>query len=92
MVNYLYRCPDRHESTAAAAMGSAPDRIDCACGRPAARAYTAPLISRLSVGQTRAADTAAATADHPNVVGAVPPARAAAPAPADPRHALLPRP
>lgn len=89
MVTYLYRCGERHEVTANAPMGRAPDAVDCACGARATRAYTAPMVRSMTGTQQRLHDTAAESAERPRIAH-----RGSKPTPAphsDPRHALLPR-
>lgn len=91
MVDYLYRCPDGHETTRAAAMGDATPHTSCSCGQEARRAYTAPMLRGGNRVVHTAMDHAAASADNPEVVRSQPHESAPA-APTDPRHALLPRP
>jgi len=89
MVTYLYRCPERHESTTNTPMGQAPATVDCACGARATRAYTAPMVRSMSGAQQRVHDAAAESTERPRVAH-----RAPDPTPtphSDPRHALLPR-
>ncbi|MDA8371592.1 MAG: transcriptional regulator [Nocardiopsaceae bacterium] len=92
MVSYLYRCPERHETTADAPMGKAAPHVECACGEQARRAFTAPMLSSLPRAGQRAVEGAMATAEAPAVVTEVPPAYSAPGPASDPRHSLLPRP
>lgn len=89
MAAYLYRCPDRHETTEHAPMGEAPASVECACGTRAARAFTAPMVRSLPRTTHRMREAAAESSEQPRVARRAP--EAAAPAPADPRHSLLPR-
>lgn len=90
MVTYLYRCPDRHETELRARMGSAPPATDCGrCRRRTHRVFTAPMLRAQPQARTRALDAAARSAERPEIATAS--GRPAAPPPADPRHALLPR-
>lgn len=92
MVNYLYRCDERHETTEPAPIGYAPASVDCACGRIARRAMTSPMLSTMGKIHRQAVDTAAGSAENPAVVSQPPPARRPQPRSTDPRHARLPRP
>lgn len=92
MVNYLYRCDQRHETTRSALIGTASARIDCACGRVARRVLTAPMLSSTNTAYRRADETAAASAENPAVLSQPPPTQRAQPRSTDPRHAGLPRP
>lgn len=89
MAAYLYRCPDRHETTEHAPMGEAPADVECTCGARAVRAFTAPMVRSLPRTTHRIREAAEESSEQPRV------ARRAtgtpAPAPADPRHSLLPR-
>lgn len=90
MVTYLYRCPERHETDLAAPMGGAPAYTDCACGHPARRTFTAPMVRAVPRTRERLRDAAEQSAERPA------PTTMSAPDPApppfaDPRHALLPR-
>lgn len=93
MATYLYRCPEHHESTARFPVGEAEPEVSCACGAPARRVFTAPMLATLDTRTTRALDTAGRSADAPEVVRDVPSAgRRSTPVSTDPRHARLPRP
>lgn len=92
MVNYLYRCVERHETAESAPIGEAPDRVDCRCGRVAGRVPTAPMLATTNNAYSEVVETAAASAENPAVVSRPPSRRRAQPRGADPRHLRLPRP
>lgn len=91
MVDYLYRCPEGHETTHPAAMGDAAPRTPCHCGEDARRAFTAPMLGGARRATHTAIERAQASAEYPGVVRSTPTVSAPV-APTDPRHAMLPRP
>jgi putative FmdB family regulatory protein len=92
-VTYEYRCPDCGPFEIARPMGQAAATEFCTrCGKSARRVFTPPMVRR-PVPATRLRDAAEASAYEPRVMTSVPPAAPLRPMrPADPRHALLPRP
>ncbi|GAA2611901.1 FmdB family zinc ribbon protein [Actinomadura fulvescens] len=93
MVTYLYRCARCGPFDLALPMGEArPERPCARCDGAARRVFTAPSLSRSGDPLTRAMDAQEASAHEPRLVTAPPPARRRPTPPADPRHALLPRP
>lgn len=92
MTIYEFRCDQGHRADQRFPMGSAPRSVVCpTCGADAPRRFTAPRLRSLEPAATRHMDRAQRSAEAPEVVRAVPPARGRpAPAP-DPRHATLPR-
>ncbi|TDC47385.1 zinc ribbon domain-containing protein [Actinomadura sp. KC345] len=94
MAIYQYRCAECGPFDVARPIGTAGAAEPCAgCGGEASRVFTAPHLARTSRPLARALHAQEAGAEEPAVVRRVPGARRgpAAP-PADPRHALLPRP
>ncbi|TDC60848.1 zinc ribbon domain-containing protein [Actinomadura sp. GC306] len=92
MAIYQYRCENCGAFDVSRPIGTAADAEDCAgCGGAAARVFTAPHLTRTSGPLARALQAQEASADEPRVVKRSPSSKPAAP-PADPRHALLPRP
>ncbi|GHD24504.1 hypothetical protein [Nocardiopsis kunsanensis] len=89
MAAYLYRCPERHETTEHAPMGEAPASVECRCGARAARAFTAPMVRSLPRTAHRMRDAAVESSEQPRIARRA--AGTPAPAPAGPRHSLLPR-
>jgi putative FmdB family regulatory protein len=90
---YQYRCAQCGPFEVTRPIGTAVPAEPCAdCGDPAARVYTPPMLARTPRPLARALNAAEASAHEPRVVDRVPPARRAPAPPADPRHALLPRP
>lgn len=93
---YEYHCDSDGPFERLLALGAAPPVLACpACGRPARRVFTAPLLrtGRRSAW-TAALDHADKSRHEPEVVGSLPaPARAARPqAPLNPALYTLPRP
>jgi putative FmdB family regulatory protein len=93
VAEYEYRCARCGSFTVHRPMGSAAPSAACpACGGDGRRAFSARPLRRTPPAFARALERQEASADHPEVVTALPPRRARRPAPADPRHATLPRP
>ncbi|MFG2021002.1 FmdB family zinc ribbon protein [Actinomadura geliboluensis] len=93
MVIYQYRCARCGPFDLALPMGGARPENPCAdCGGTARRVYTAPALTRPGAPLTRALDAQEASRHEPKIVSAPPPGRPRPTPPADPRHALLPRP
>ena len=93
MVTYQYRCADCGDVDVRRAMGEATARLPCPrCGATARRLYTSPHTRRISPGLTSALDMAGTSAEAPQVVTSIPPARRAPARPTHPLHARLPRP
>ncbi|GAB3125984.1 zinc ribbon domain-containing protein [Tsukamurella serpentis] len=105
MPTYEFRCARCGTFDAVYRMSDLPDAATCSCGRSAARVMTAPRLGHGRSGAMRLLDATSATANRPDVVGAVPgrtasgdhrrfsgPTPGRSPAPPDPRHARLPRP
>lgn len=94
MAIYQYRCAECGPFDVSRPIGTAASAETCAaCGGGASRVFTPPLLARTSRPFARALQAQEASAHEPQVVKRAPeaPRRPAAP-PADPRHALLPRP
>jgi putative FmdB family regulatory protein len=92
VTEYEYRCPACGPFDLRRAMGSAEPSAPCpACGRDSRRAYSALPVRRLPAALAGALQRQEASSDHPEVVTRVPPRPARRPAPANPRHRLLPR-
>lgn len=92
MVNYLYRCPERHETTVDAPIGQCATSVPCACGLSARRVFTPPMLSTTSPARRRSVEAAEASAESPTISGPPPAERRRPRPPSDPRHANLPRP
>jgi putative FmdB family regulatory protein len=93
MATYRYRCDACGPFDLVRPIGRALAEEPCAaCGGPSRRVFTPPMLSLTPAGLARALGTQEASAHEPRVVGEVPPARRAPAAPADPRHAFLPKP
>jgi len=98
MAKYSYYCGDDGTAEVTLPIGTAPATICCPqCRQPAKRMYHPPLISEVDRSRMNLIDTAAASADRPEVVTSVPPGgrvnRMRTPmAPPDPRLQKLPRP
>jgi putative FmdB family regulatory protein len=92
MTEYEYRCPACGPFTIRRAMGTADRSAACpACGHDSRRAFSALPVRRLPAPLAGALARQEASADYPEVVTKLPPRPARRPAPADPRHAALPR-
>jgi putative FmdB family regulatory protein len=91
---YRFRCARCGEFELVRPMSAAGPADTCpGCGAPAARVYGAPALRGQDPGLRRALDAGARSADHPEVVSAVPGRRRGATrTTTDPRHARLPRP
>jgi|tagenome__1003787_1003787.scaffolds.fasta_scaffold20834043_2 putative FmdB family regulatory protein len=93
MTMYEYRCPGCGPFEVTRPIGHARAEERCElCGTESRRVFTAPMLSRTPVALARALRAQEASAHEPRVVGEVPAARRRPSAPADPRHALLPKP
>jgi putative FmdB family regulatory protein len=93
VVEYEYGCPGCGPFTLRRALGSAAPSAACpACGRDSRRRFSALPVRRVQPALTGALARAEASADRPEVVSSLPPRPARRRAPADPRHAALPRP
>jgi putative FmdB family regulatory protein len=93
---YAFRCPDCGPFDRLASITAVPDALPCpGCAAPARRAVTAPALHTPGTGSAIAA-AHERSAHAPGVVSGVPtgpaPGASPRPAPADPRHARLPRP
>jgi putative FmdB family regulatory protein len=92
VTEYEYRCPDCGPFTLRRSMGSATPSASCpACGRDSRRRFSALPVRRLPGPLAGALERSEASADHPEVTSTIPPRPARPRAPADPRHAALPR-
>ncbi|TDB97614.1 zinc ribbon domain-containing protein [Actinomadura sp. 7K534] len=92
MAIYQYRCEKCGAFDVSRPIGTAAAAEVCAdCGGAAARVFGSPYLARTSRPLARALQAQEASADEPRVVRRAPSRESAAP-PADPRHALLPRP
>ncbi|MFA1550324.1 FmdB family zinc ribbon protein [Actinomadura chokoriensis] len=93
MAIYLYRCAECGPFDVSRPIGTAGPSEPCAsCAGEAPRVFTPPLVARTSRPLARALDAQEAGAHEPRVVERVPAAPRGPAPPADPRHALLPRP
>ncbi len=92
MPTYLYRCPDDGPFEARRPMADAEATAACpACGGPAPRRFTPPLLSRMSAPVAAARLREEASRDAPTVTTSLPEAPRR-PAPRNPRWQSLPRP
>ncbi|MBE1531845.1 FmdB family zinc ribbon protein [Actinomadura algeriensis] len=92
MAIYRYRCAECGTFDVSRLIGTAEPAESCAgCGGEAARVFTPPLLGRAPGAAARARDAAEASAHEPRIVRRKP-REVRPPAPADPRHARLPRP
>jgi putative FmdB family regulatory protein len=93
VATYQYRCAECGPFEVSRPIGTAEAAEPCAaCGDRSDRVFTPPLLARTPRPLARALSTSEASAHEPRVVGRVPEKRRAPSPPADPRHALLPRP
>jgi putative FmdB family regulatory protein len=93
VAEYEYRCAACGPFAVDRPMGAAAPSAPCpACGGDGRRMFSARPLRRMPRAFAGALDRAEASADRPEVVTSVPPRRPRRPAPADPRHATLPRP
>ncbi|TDT98103.1 putative FmdB family regulatory protein [Streptomyces sp. 846.5] len=93
MATYRYRCTECGSFDVTRPIGEARPEEPCqTCGDQARRVFTPPMIARTPVALAHALHTQEASAHEPRVVGAVLAARRRPAPPADPRHALLPKP
>jgi putative FmdB family regulatory protein len=93
VTEYEYRCPGCGPFTVRRSMGSATPSTPCpACGQDSRRRFSALPVRRVGSALADALRRDEASADHPEVTSTIPPRPARRRAPADPRHAALPRP
>jgi putative FmdB family regulatory protein len=93
VTEYEYRCPACGPFTVRRSMGSATPSAPCpACGQDSRRRFSALPVRRVGSALAGALWREEASADHPEVTSTIPPRPARRRAPADPRHAALPRP
>jgi putative FmdB family regulatory protein len=93
VTEYEYRCLACGPFTVRGSMGSATPSAPCpACGQDSRRRFSALPVRRVGSALADALRREEASADHPEVTSTVPPRPARPRAPADPRHAALPRP
>jgi putative FmdB family regulatory protein len=93
VTEYEYRCPACGPFAVRRSMGSATPSAPCpACGQDSRRRFSALPVRRVGSALADALRRDEASADHPQVTSTVPPRPARPRAPADPRHAALPRP
>ncbi|GAA4987732.1 putative FmdB family regulatory protein [Nonomuraea thailandensis] len=93
MATYAYHCADCGPFEVRRPIGTAGPAEPCAaCGAPAPRRYTPPLLARTPAAEGRARQAQEAAAHEPQVVRHVPAARSRPAPPPDPRWAGLPRP
>lgn len=96
MPTYEYACDDHGAIEIVAAMGDAPEKVDCVdCGEPARRVFSSPRLSSADPKRMALIDSTKATGDKPDVVTSIPTQgrrRKQKMAPPDPRLQKLPRP
>lgn len=93
MATYEYRCTGCGPFDVIRPIGRALPEEPCElCGVQARRVFTAPLLTHAPSTLARVRNASEASAHEPRVVAEVPPARRRTAPPADPRHALLPKP
>ena len=93
MTEYEYRCPHCGPFTLRRSMGSATLTAACpACGTDGRRRFSALPLRRVQAALAGALERQEASADQPQVTTTIPTRPARRRAPADPRHAALPRP
>jgi len=96
MVTYQYVCNADSEIEVNLPMGTAPVSVACpACGEPARRVFSSPLLSAVDQKRMNLIDSTKATADRPEIVTSIPSdgrRRQQPMAPPDPRLQKLPRP
>ena len=93
MTEYEYRCPACGPFSLHRSMGSATPSASCpACGRDSRRRFSAQPVRRVQPALAGALERQETSADSPEVISTIPPRPARRRAPADPRHAALPRP
>ncbi|GAA2205475.1 hypothetical protein GCM10009850_009330 [Nonomuraea monospora] len=91
MATYAYHCAGCGPFEVRRPIGTAEPAEPCAaCGEPAPRRYTPPLLARTPAPEARARQAQEASAHEPQVVRRAP--AAPEPPPPDPRWAGLPRP
>ncbi|MFW6187108.1 MAG: FmdB family zinc ribbon protein [Actinomycetota bacterium] len=82
MATYVFRCPECSEFDVVQPMSAVGPTHPCpGCGRSSRRVFTPPALNTTSAGLRRAADTAEASAEAPQVVRSIPsgPRRPSAP-------------
>ena len=94
MPTYGYHCADCGAFDLVRPMAQAGESAKCpGCGAPGRRRWGAPALRSVDPALTRALDASARSAEAPDVVGSVPPARRRRTRyTSDPRHLRLPRP
>ena len=96
MVIYQYICDDDGLTEVSLPMGTALESVACpACGQPARRYFSRPMVSTVDQTAMRIIDSTKATSDRPEVVTSVPSMgrrRSQAMAPPNPLLQKLPRP
>jgi putative FmdB family regulatory protein len=93
MATYQYRCARCGSFDVLRPLGKALPEEPCeSCGGRSRRVFTSPMLTRTPTALARALHAQEASAHEPRVVGEVPAARRSPAPPADPRHALLPKP
>jgi hypothetical protein len=92
MARYEYRCVRDGVFEVMLPIGTATARRRCAvCGEPADRIFSAPALNRTPTPLLRALDTAARSAEAPEIVTTLP-GRRPRRTTVHPGHARLPRP
>jgi putative FmdB family regulatory protein len=92
VAEYEYRCARCGSYTVQRPMGSAAPSAPCpSCGGDGRRSFSALPLRRTPGAFARALERQEAGTDRPEVVTSLPPRRTRRRAPADPRHATLPR-
>lgn len=93
MATYQYRCAGCGPFDVTRPMGEARTEEPCAaCGHRSRRVFTSPMLTHAPSPLARALHAQEASAYEPRVVSEPPASRRGPARPADPRHALLPKP
>ncbi|MEV4415453.1 FmdB family zinc ribbon protein [Catellatospora sp. NPDC049609] len=93
MTVYEYVCVECGRFDVRAPIGSAPARVSCpVCAAGARRAFTAPMLGRISKRTAALVERQEQSADAPVVTTHVPPRADRPPTPPHPALAGLPRP
>jgi putative FmdB family regulatory protein len=93
MSTYPYRCVTCGPFDVRRPIGEALPEEPCrTCEGRAKRIFTVPMLNRTPIALARALRAQEASAHQPRVVGELPATRRRSVAPADPRHAQLPKP